>query len=96
MTIDTSTQSVDTPLSITPQQWRELNAQLVELQTQLAFQEDALQALDDVVTRQQQSIDRLMQLQQRLERQLVDQADTAEQAPADQRSALLRRYTKWC
>lgn len=88
MTLDTRTTSaepVDTPLSITAQQWRELNAQLVELQTQLAFQEDALQALDDVVTRQQQSIDRLEQLQQRLERQLIDQADTAEQAPADQR-----------
>jgi SlyX protein len=77
MTIDTET--------ISAQQWRELNAQLVELQTQLAFQEDTLQALDDVVTRQQQSIDRLLQLQQRLEGQLVDLAGTAESAPVDQR-----------
>lgn len=66
--------------------WRELSAQLVELQTQLAFQEDALQALDDVVTRQQQSIDRLLLLQQRLERQLAELSDGADEAPpADER-----------
>jgi SlyX protein len=88
MSIDTGAtgaQPVGTQLSISAQQWQELNAQLVELQTQLAFQEDTLQALDDVVTRQQQSIDRLLQLQQRLERQLSEQVGTAESAPADQR-----------
>jgi SlyX protein len=79
----------DTELSgaapVDAQQWRELNAQLVELQTQLAFQEDTLQALDDVVTRQQHSIDRLLQLQQRFERQLAELGGTGEGAPADQR-----------
>lgn len=33
--------------------------QLIELQSQLAFQEDLLQALNDVVTRQQSQIDAL-------------------------------------
>jgi SlyX protein len=74
------------PDTISAEQWRELNAQLVELQTQLAFQEDVVHALDAVVTRQQQSIDRLLQLQQRLERQLVELATGAgEPAPADER-----------
>ena len=77
MTTNTETISVE--------QWRELNAQLVELQTQLTFQEDVLQALDTVVTRQQQSIDRLLQLQQRFERQLVELAGTGEPAPEDER-----------
>jgi SlyX protein len=50
--------------------WREMKAQLVELQTQLAFQEDALQALDNVVTDQQQRIDQLTVVNSRLEQQL--------------------------
>lgn len=33
--------------------------QLIELQTQLAFQEDLLQALNEVITRQQSQIDTL-------------------------------------
>jgi SlyX protein len=47
----------------------ELREQVVELQTQLAFQEDMLRALDAVVTDQQQRLDRLGQLGERLERQ---------------------------
>jgi SlyX protein len=101
MTTDTGAtgaQPVDTPLPagarvstsadlvpVSVEQWREMSAHLVELQTQLAFQEDTLQALDDVVTSQQQSIDRLMQLQRRLERQLAELAGTDESAPADER-----------
>lgn len=50
----------------------ELREQLVELQTQLAFQEDTLQALDAVVTRQQQQLDRLGELVERLQRQFTD------------------------
>lgn len=34
-------------------------AKLVDLQTRFAFQEDSLQALNDVVTRQQQQIESL-------------------------------------
>ena len=34
----------------------QLKEQLFDLQSQLAFQEDTLQALNDIVTRQQQQI----------------------------------------
>ena len=36
-----------------------LKAQVVDLQSQLAFQEDTIQALNDVVTGQQQQLERL-------------------------------------
>lgn len=48
----------------------ELQAQLIELQTQLAFQEDTLTALDQVVTTQQRQIEQLNALCGRLARQL--------------------------
>ena len=62
----------------------DLKAQVVDLQTQLAFQEDTIAALDAVVTGQQQSIDRLTLLCDRLARQ-VDQviAEIADQASPD-------------
>lgn len=63
----------------------DLREQLVELQTQLAFQEDALQALDAVVTRQQQQLDRLGELVERLQRQHAElQGEIAQHGP-DQR-----------
>ncbi len=37
----------------------ELQEQVIELQTRLLFQEDSLQALDDVIARQQKQIDDL-------------------------------------
>lgn len=40
----------------------ELRQQLIDLQSQLAFQEDTLQALNAIVTRQQQQIDNLNEL----------------------------------
>lgn len=52
--------------------WRQLQQQLVELQTQLAFQEDAVQALDGIVIAQQQRLDQLEQSNARLEKQLAD------------------------
>jgi len=52
--------------------WHELKAQLIELQTQLAFQEDVLQALDKVVTDQQQRLDQLALVNTRLEQQLSE------------------------
>jgi SlyX protein len=63
----------------------ELRAQLFDLQGQLAFQEDALQALDTVVTRQQQQIDLLERQLQRWQ-ELVEELQGAlesqrEQAP---------------
>lgn len=50
----------------------ELRAQLVELQTQQAFQEDMLQTLDAVVTRQQQQMDDMSRLLRRWEQQVSD------------------------
>lgn len=63
----------------------ELREQVFELQTQLAFQEDSIRALDAVITRQQQQLDRLELRNQRLERQLEEQAvqreDLADEPP---------------
>lgn len=39
-----------------------IKQQLVDLQSQLAFQEDTMQVLNDVVTRQQQQIENLHEL----------------------------------
>lgn len=50
----------------------ELQAQLIELQSQLAFQEDAIQALDRVVAAQQLQIDKLVRIKSRLEEQMAD------------------------
>ena len=47
-----------------------LKAQCVDLQSQLAFQEDTIQALNDVVTRQQQQIDNLNELYNQQKSQL--------------------------
>lgn len=53
----------------------QLRLQLHDLQSQLAFQEDTISALDAVVTRQQRQIDRLQALwdtqQERLEQVLI-------------------------
>ena len=40
----------------------DLKQQLFDLQSQLAFQEDTLQVLNDIVTRQQQQIENLHEL----------------------------------
>ena len=71
--------------SDSPDSVAELRLQLVELQTQLAFQEDTLQALDGVVTAQQQQIDNLQRQLERW-RELVEDLQGAmenqqEQAP---------------
>ena len=63
----------------------ELRAQLIELQTQLAFQEDTLQALDRAVTAQQQEIDKLQRVNQRLEQQVTDVAGWMDEQRADER-----------
>ena len=39
-----------------------IKQQLIDLQSQLAFQEDTVQSLNDVVTRQQQQIENLHEL----------------------------------
>ncbi|MET0378396.1 MAG: SlyX family protein [Spongiibacteraceae bacterium] len=60
----------------------ELQMQLIELQTQIAFQEDTLSALDTVVTAQQRQIDQLTLWCERLMRQL-DQVATGAAEPAE-------------
>ncbi len=47
-----------------------LKQEIVELQSQLAFQEDTVQALNTVVTRQQQQIENLHELFQQQKSQL--------------------------
>mgnify|MGYP000132526915 CR=1 FL=1 len=47
-----------------------LEAQIIELETRLAFQEHAIQALNDVVTRQQQQIETLVREVQALKDRL--------------------------
>jgi SlyX protein len=42
-----------------PNETKQFEEQLIELQSQLAFQEDTIQALNDVVAQQQQQIDSL-------------------------------------
>jgi SlyX protein len=42
-----------------PDETKQFEEQLIELQSQLAFQEDTIQALNDVVAQQQQQIDSL-------------------------------------
>jgi SlyX protein len=42
-----------------PNETKQFEDQLIELQSQLAFQEDTIQALNDVVAQQQQQIDSL-------------------------------------
>lgn len=60
-----------------------LREQLIELQTQIAFQENNLSDLDAVVTAQQRRIDDLEQLYGRLVRQLDQMADVGAE-PGDE------------
>jgi len=59
---------------------------IAELETQLAFQDDTLQTLNEIVTRQQQQIDKLEREVQRLVVQLQQLGDAmhrpeSEEAP---------------
>ena len=54
----------------------QLEQQLFDLQTRLAFQEDSLQALNDIVTRQQQQIENLHELSKSQRSQLELMTDT--------------------
>ena len=62
----------------------ELREQMIELQTQLSFQEDTLRALDQAVTSQQQQLDRLAQLNTRLERQFGELLERVDERPDNQ------------
>ena len=62
-----------------------LQEQLVDLQTQLAFQEDTIQTLSDLIREQQLQIDRLAlqekQTLSQLEQILSEQGQQTEEAP---------------
>lgn len=63
----------------------ELRAQLIELQTQLAFQEDTLQALDRIVTAQQQQMDKVLRVNSRLEQQVSELSSWVDEQREDER-----------
>ncbi|WP_257274967.1 SlyX family protein [Endozoicomonas sp. SESOKO4] len=54
----------------------EMNEELIELQTQVSFQEDTIARLNEVVTRQQQEIDSLKQEMTQLKKQLMAMASS--------------------
>jgi SlyX protein len=54
---------------------------LIEIETRLAFQEDALQTLNQVIYQQQQQIDRLESLGKWLAERLQNHADNAQPKP---------------
>lgn len=64
---------------------QELRAQLIELQTQLAFQEDTLQALDRIVTAQQQQMEKLLRTNSRLEQQVSELSSWVDEQREDER-----------
>lgn len=53
-----------------------MSDELVELQTQLSFQEDTIAQLNDVVTRQQKDIDALKLELEQLKKQLMAMASS--------------------
>ncbi|WP_252179389.1 SlyX family protein [Endozoicomonas sp. 4G] len=53
-----------------------MNEELIELQTQVSFQEDTVAQLNEVVTRQQQEIDDLKQEMAQLKKQLMAMASS--------------------
>ncbi len=58
---------------------QDFQEQLIELQTQLAFQEDTLLALNDVITRQQADIEALQRRCEKLEQQYEQALNSLEQ-----------------
>ncbi|MGO0307931.1 SlyX family protein [Endozoicomonas acroporae] len=59
--------------------------ELLELQTQLSFQEDTIAQLNEVVTRQQKDIDRLTEAMAQLKKQfaemVAEQLESQEELP---------------
>ncbi len=61
-----------------------MKQRIAELETQLAFQEDTLQTLNDIVTRQQQQIDLLEREVQMLEAQLQQLSDAMQRPESEE------------
>ncbi|MGI9279138.1 MAG: SlyX family protein [Endozoicomonas sp.] len=60
-----------------------MNDELIELQTQVSFQEDTVAQLNEVVTRQQQEIDSLKQEMIQLKKQLSSVANSQLEEPEE-------------
>ena len=61
-----------------------MNQRIEELETQLAFQEDTLQALNEIVTRQQSQIDTLSRDVQVLLAQLQQLSDSMQRPDSEE------------
>jgi len=57
---------------------------LIEIETRIAWQDDALRQLSDALARQQRDIDRLQRLCQALQSQLETVGDAGRPAPANE------------
>lgn len=57
---------------------------LIEIETRVAWQDDALRQLSDALARQQRDIDRLQRLCQALQSQLEAAVDGSRSAPANE------------
>lgn len=62
----------------------DMRRQVTELETQLAFQEDTLQTLNDIVTRQQLQIDKLEHEVQVLLAQMQQLSDSMRRSPEEE------------
>lgn len=61
-----------------------MNERIAELETQLAFQEDTLQSLNEIVARQQSQIDRLNHDVQLLANQLQQLSDSMQRPDSEE------------
>lgn len=67
------------------QLYEHMQSSINDLQSQLAFQEDTIQALSDMIHRQQQQIDHLSKQEQLLKAQLQEVVDERGGSIADER-----------
>lgn len=58
---------------------------IIDLEVRLAYQEDSLNALDQVVARQAEQITQLTEMNRELYRRLQDLLDQLDQGPSDER-----------
>ena len=61
-----------------------IEEQLIDLQTQVAFQEDTIQALNDALSHQQIEIERLTQMVKIINGQVKQMAPESSESPADE------------
>lgn len=63
---------------------QQVQQQIIDLQTQLAFQEELVQALDRVVIAQQKQLDQLELANVRLEKQLIEALASLDDDPVQE------------